>query len=102
MNDILRNAARRELKRREWMSKRGKATRAYLRDRPELAKQFEREGTVDIDFKGILPEHVTRASIVLELNQRAKRREASRAAKAWVKEHPEEAAKVAKEIKGED
>jgi len=99
MGDLVRDTARRELKRREWASRRGKATRACLRDHPELVEQFELEGTVDI--KGILPEHVTRASIILELNQRAKRREASQAAKAWIREHPEQARRVAKEVSSE-
>lgn len=98
MSNNVHDMARRELKRREWASRRGKATRAYLRARPELTKQFELEGTIDI--KGELPKYVTRASLILELNQRAKRRETSRATKAWIKEHPEQARRIAKEAKG--
>ena len=98
MSDIIiLNAAQRELKRREWASKRGMATRTYLREHPELARQFECEGTISLSSE--LPESVTRSSLILELNQRAKRREISRAAKAWIKEHPNEA-KVIKEFKG--
>ena len=74
MSNTVRGMARRELKRREWASNRGKATRAYLREHLELIKQFEGEGTIDI--VGELPEYVTRASLILELNQRARRREA--------------------------
>lgn len=92
MSDSVRVAARRELRRREWASLRGKATRAYLRLHPELAKQFELEGTIGL-VEG-LPEHVTRASVILELNQRAKRKEISRAARAWLREHDSKGAKI--------
>ncbi len=88
MSDIVRDAAHKELRRREWASKRGKATRAYLRAHPELANQFELEGAITLNEE--LPQYITRASLVLELNQRAKRREASQAARAWIKQHPEE------------
>ncbi len=93
----VRDAARRVLKRREWASKRGIATRAYLRANPDLVEQFKLEGTISL--VGELPRYVTRSSLILELNQRAKRREAAQAAKAWIKEHPEEAAKVAEEVR---
>ncbi len=99
MSNGVRNMARRELKRREWASKRGKATRAYLRDHSELAKQFELEGTIGTVED--LPKYVTRASLILELNQRARRRESSLAAKAWIREHPEQAKGISEEVKGE-
>lgn len=93
----VRDAARKVLKRREWASKRGIATRAYLRANPGLVEQFRLEGTISLT-EG-LPAYVTRSSLILELNQRAKRREAAQAAKAWIKEHPEEAARVAEEVR---
>ncbi len=98
MSNIVRDLARKELRRREWASKRGKATRTYLRDHSELAEQFELEGTIDAPEE--LPKYVTRASLILELNQRARRREASQAAKAWIKKHPELAKGIAEEVKG--
>ena len=93
----IRDVARGVLKRREWASKRGIATRAYLRANPDLVEQFKLEGTISLVDK--LPKYVTRSSLILELNQRAKRRESAQAAKAWIKEHPEEAAKVAEEVR---
>ena len=93
----VRDEARRILKRREWASKRGIATRAYLRANPDLIEQFKVEGTISL--VDALPKYVTRSSLILELNQRAKRHEAAQAAKAWIKEHPEEAAKVAEEVR---
>jgi len=98
MSDV-RDAARRVLKRREWASKRGIATRAYLRANPTLIEQFKIEGTIPVASD--LPDYVTRSSLILELNQRARRRETAQAAKNWIKEHPEQSAIVQEEIRRE-
>lgn len=97
-NSEVRLAAQKELKRREWASLRGKATRAFLYIHPEMVSSFETHGTI-VDPEKAYPKGVTHASLILALNQRAKRKEASRAARLWAKENPEAAAAIAKEVR---
>jgi hypothetical protein len=95
MVDEVREAAKRELRRREWASRRGKATRLYLREHPELAVQFEKTGTIKV---GKLPSDVTKASLTLELSRRARDRETRRAVREWKEQHPEEAKRLQEKI----
>lgn len=94
----LREAAKREIRRKLWASNRGKATRAYIRDHPEVVEQFEREGKIEVKN---LPEHVTAASVMLELSQRKARKDVARAVREWKEQHPEEVKRMAKEIEQE-
>jgi len=96
--DELREAVKRELRRRKWASERGKATRAYLRSHPELAEQFAKTGTIEVKA---LPAYVTKSSLLLELSRRAAAKEARRAVREWKKEHPEEVARLVQEVSGE-
>lgn len=87
-SDEVIEAAKAIIRRREWASLRGKATRKFIREHPEIVAEYEQTGTITCeDF----PEHVTRASVLLELNMRARRREASLAVKKWRAEHGESA-----------
>lgn len=95
--DDVREAAKSEIRHRLWAAERGKATRAYIREHPELSEEFEQSGKVSVD-SGSLPQHVTVASITLELAQRARRRETARAVKQWAKDHPEEAQRIKAEV----
>jgi len=94
--DELREAAKREIRRRVWASNRGKATRKYIREHPELREQFERTGTISVGKD--LPEFVTEASVLLELSLRARRREITKAVRKWKEEHPGEVAKMRKAL----
>lgn len=93
--DEVREAAKQELRRRMWASNRGKATRTFIREHPEVVREYSDTG--DIMAKRF-PEHVTKASVMLELSQRAKRKETARAVKQWKEENPEEAARLAAEV----
>ena len=97
--DDVREAAKAELRRREWANERGRATRAYIRDNPAIVEEFDRVGDVPTD--AIFPRYVTRASILLELNLRARRRETTKEVREWEREHPEEALKIREEAKRE-
>jgi len=80
VSDSVIEAAKALIRRREWFSIRGKETRKFIREHPEVVAEFMQTGTISqSDF----PEHVTRASVLLELNLRARRREASLAVKKW-------------------
>lgn len=94
----VREAAKREVRRKVWASNRGKATRAYIRDHPEVVEQFETEGKIVV---GELPEYVTVAAVLLELSQRRARRELNRLVREWKEEHPEEAKRIEEEIRRE-
>jgi RecJ-like exonuclease len=122
----VREAAKAEIRRQVWSSQRGIATRTFIREHPEIVTEFEEKGsfsswlvicskcggtgnlTLDViceDCKGAgkvvsqeFPEHVTRASIMLELHMRARRREASAEAKAWAKDHPSEVQAIREEL----
>ncbi len=94
-DDDVREQAKIEIRRRLWSSARGKATRAYIREHPELAEEFASKGRVTLSDD--LPEYVTEASVTLELAQRAKRREVSKAVKEWAQENPEEASRIKEE-----
>ena len=95
--DDVREVAKAEIRHRTWASLRGKATRTYIREHPELAEEYEQLGRITVD-NGDLPEYVTTASLRLELAQRARRRENTAAAREWAQEHPEEAAKIKAEV----
>jgi gas vesicle protein len=95
MVDEVREAAKKELKRREWASKRGKATRAYLREHPELSEQYEKTSTIKV---GKLPEYVTKSSLLIELGRRASDKETRRAVREWKEANPEEAERLQAEL----
>lgn len=95
MVDEVREAAKKELRRRDWASRRGKATRAYLREHPELTVQFEKTGTIKV---GKLPNDVTKSSLTLELSRRASDRETRKAVREWRESHPEEAKRLQEKI----
>lgn len=95
--DDVREQAKVEVRRRLWASTRGKATRTYIREHPEVIAQYDSEGRVLVE-EATLPEYVTVSSITLELAQRARRREVSRAVKEWAKDNPEEAARIKQEV----
>jgi len=97
LSSAVREAAKTEIRRREWASLRGKATRRYIRDHPEVVKEFGE--TSDISVVSF-PPHVTRASVLLELRQRASRREVTKAVREWRKEHPEEVERLRREMEG--
>lgn len=94
--DEVREAAKAEIRYRLWASERGKATRAYIREHPELVEEYSREGRITI--VGELPEYVTEASVILELAQRARRREVSKAVRQWRRDNPEEAARIKQKV----
>lgn len=87
----VREVAKAETRRQLWSSYRGKATRQYIREHPEVVAEFEAQHDIEV---GELPEYVTKASLTLELRLRARRRETAKAVREWMKANPEEAAKV--------
>lgn len=93
---IIREAAKAEDRRRLWASKRGKATRQFLRDHPEAIEEYEETGAFD-DVKYSVPDFATKASITLELVQRGRRKEMTRAVREWRENHPEEAERIKEE-----
>lgn len=98
LDNGVREAAKTELRRQAWASRRGIATRTFLRDHPDVAKEFESTSTISTT---LFPAHVTKASVLLELRMRAKRREDALAVKIWREEHPEEAAAIEEEVRRE-
>jgi hypothetical protein len=96
--DDIVEAAKAEIRRQVWGSQRGKATRTYIRENPEIINEFEETKTI---LDRTFPAHVTRASVLLELNMRARRKEASTEAKRWAAEHPQETAEMRKKIQQE-
>lgn len=96
LNNGIREAAKTEIRRREWASRRGIATRAFLREHPEVAEEFNSSATISVTT---FPTHVTKASVLLELRLRAKRKEETVAVRQWREEHPEEAAAIEKEVR---
>ena len=95
MADEVREAAKRELRRRDWASKRGKATRAYLKEHPELSKQYQKGGTIKVNG---LPQYVTKSSLLLELSRRASDKEIRRAVRDWREANPEEAERLREKV----
>jgi len=95
MVDEVREAAKKELRRRDWASRRGKATRLYLKQRPELAELFSKTGTIKVDS---LPTDVTKASLLMELGRRARNKETRKAVKDWREANPEEAERLRKKV----
>lgn len=100
--DDIKEAAKAEIRRREWAALRGKATRAYIATHPEIVDEFDNTGDLTVDS---FPTHVTKASVLLELHQRARRRESAVSAKQWQEQHPEEAeamrARIRQELTGD-
>ena len=94
----IRETAKTELRRREWASRRGKATRTFLREHSELITEFMETGSI---MATSFPKYVTRASVLLELRMRASRREAAKAVKDWRESHPEEAKRLEEEVRRE-
>ena len=92
----VREKAKREIRYREWASKRGIATRQFIRGNPEMVVEYDK--TVNISVTSF-PPYVTRASVLLELRMRAIRREATRAVRLWKKENPEEAKRLVEEVR---
>ena len=90
-----REAAKVELRRREWASRRGIATRAYIRENPSVVEEFAEKGDISIES---FPSYVTKASVLLELHQRANRRDQAASVKQWKQDNPEEAAKIKAEV----
>ena len=98
LGEGVKEAAKTEIRRREWASKRGKATRDFLRAHPEVQIEFEETHTISATS---FPSGATRASVLLELRQRAARKETTRSARLWIEEHPKEAKKLRKDIRDE-
>ena len=95
MDDSLRAVAEADLRYRQWVSLRGKATRAYIRDN-------NIDEDIDVDKlvgSKTLPEYVTIASIKQELRSKAARREKYRAARAWRLAHPKEATELREKMR---
>ena len=99
MVDEVREAAKKELRRRDWAGRRGKATRLYLKQHPGLTKQFEKTGTVEV---GDLPADVTKASLLMELGRRARDKETRRAVRDWREANPEEAEHLREKVAQEE
>jgi len=99
MVDEVREAAKKELRRRAWASKRGRNTRLYLSQHPELISQFESTGTIRVNE---LPAYVTKASLLIELGRRARDKEVRRAVREWRKANPEEAERLRRKVVQED
>jgi len=99
MVDEVREAAKKELRRRDWTSRRGKATRLYLRQHPELTEQFEKTGTIEV---GSLLTDVTKASLLMELGRKARDKETRRAVKDWREDNPEEAERLREKVTAEE
>ncbi len=97
--DDVREQAKAIIRRQVWESRRGIATRSFIRAHPELVKEYEDTGTI---AREDFPEYVTKASVLLELNTKARRRESVAMARKWAQEHPEEfqamRAKIQQEI----
>ncbi len=125
--DDVREQAKAEIRRQVWGSQRGIATRAFIREHPEIVTEFEQTGDIikiscsqcdgsggddakvqcnKCDGTGMMPlvnfpAHVTKASVLLELHMRERRKEASVEAKKWAAEHPEEVEKMRQQIREE-
>ncbi len=93
--DDIREQAKAEIRRSVWSSMRGKATRAYIREHPEVIEEFKLTGTIAAEQ---FPNQVTKASILLELHMRARKREASLEAQRWINEHPVEARRMREQM----
>ena len=91
-------AAKTEIRRRRWASLRGKATRTYIREHPEVVEEFANSSTIAATS---FPSYVTRASVLLELRMRAARKEITDEVRQWRKEHPVEARALAEQLKKE-
>ena len=83
----VRSAAKTEIKRREWASQRGKATRAFIREHTFLIDEFRETGAVT--WLEAFPSHVTKAAVLFELRIRARRAEATKSVRTWKDEHPD-------------
>lgn len=99
MVDEVREAAKKELRRRDWASRRGKATRFYLKQHPELTNQFRKTGTIRV---GRLPTDITKASLLMELGRRARDKETRKAVKDWREANPEEAERLREKVTQEE
>ena len=89
----MKQIAKADQTRRDWLARRGKATRQFIRDL-KLTSESSLEGL-------IFPPYVTEASVKLELRMRDRRREAYRAAKVWREAHPIEAEKLLEDVRDE-
>jgi hypothetical protein len=74
---------------------RGKATRAYIRENPGVVEEFNTTGTISAEQ---FPSQVTKASVLLELHMRARKKEASLEAQRWINEHPVEAQRMREQM----
>lgn len=89
----MKQIAKADQTRREWLARRGKATRKFIR---------EHNLTSESDLRRLVfPKDVTEASVKLELQMRDRRREAYRAAKIWREAYPAEAEKLLEEVREE-
>lgn len=97
VDEDVRERAKAEIRLRLWASKRGKGTRAFIREHPGLAEEYDLTGQVQ--FLGLrLPPYVTEASVLQELRLRLRAKELRRSAREWRDQHPAETERIREEI----